>query len=119
MASPRIAGRERIALAAVALLPGASGLVMLDPDRGIILGLASLTYLAVPLCLLALPGAGGVVLPRGRLGRLALLVLVYALILAVGRAVYPGFSLTALSCWVGAAVAGLALHAALRARGTG
>ena len=113
-----IQGRHLAVFFLIAVLPFASGLIMLDPDRAMILGLASLSIMILPIAMLVLwPEVRAGLLPRGRLAALTALVLVFAVLLAFTRAPHTGFSLMAVQFWLGALITGRAMQLIIRAYG--
>ena len=110
--------RHLAVLSLIALLPFGAGLLTLDPDHSMVLGLASLTFMILPLAMLVLwPELRTGLLPRGRLAVLTGVVMGFALFLALVRAPHMIFSLTVLHFWLGAMIAGRAMQLAIRAQG--
>ena len=107
-------------LSLIALLPFGSGLIMLDPDRAMILGLASLSIMILPMAMLFAwpeirrgPVAGRTDRDADRTHPRA------SVLLAFTRAPHAGFSLMTLQFWLGALIAGRAIQLAIRTYGPG
>lgn len=114
--APGLGPRHLAVLALIAVLPFGSGLIMLDPDRAIILGLANLTIMGLPLAMLiAWPELRAGLWPAGRTALLVGIVLIHAGVLALTRAPHGGFSLTTLQVWAGALIAGRGMQLTIRA----
>lgn len=105
-------------LSLIALLPFGSGLLMLDPNDAVILGLANITILLLaPTMLIAWPEIRADLRPRGRLASLTMLLLAYGLALAAIRAPHMGFSLLTFAMWPALMIAGRGLQQAIRHHG--
>ena len=48
----RVSARHVAVLSLIALIPFVSGLIMLDPDKGMILGLSSISIMILPMAML-------------------------------------------------------------------
>ena len=113
-----LSSRHAWVLALILLIPVVSGVIMLAPERAIILGLANITILLLPLAMLAAwPELRAQLIPRNRVAQLCLLVLAYGVALAFTRAVHTGFSLLTFALWPAALIAGRGMQLAIRAQG--
>lgn len=110
--------RYNAVLSLIALLPFGAGVIMLDPDRAMLLGLSGFAIMILPLAMLALwPEVRRGLFPRGSLARICGLIFGFAALLAFTRAPHTGFSFLALQFWLGAVIAGRAMQLGIQARG--
>lgn len=110
--------RHFAVLSLIALLPFGSGLLMLNPDDAVILGLANITILLIaPAMLIAWPEIRADLRPRGRLASLTMLLLAYGLALAAIRAPHMGFSLLTFAIWPALMIAGRGIQHVIRTHG--